>query len=117
MKLFFIFILLAISFSSIASERHHSNSNNGANATATSIDNNIYNTIPSGVALSLGAAAIDCNYSTERYQIGVGAGFYNDNIAPVVGGCKRFNDTLIKGSIGVENDEIGGNIGIMFPLN
>jgi len=70
-----------------------------------------------GQALALGVAAIDCSFATKRWQAGVGFGYFDGVGAPVAGICKKFNNTLIKFTVGRENESTGGNIGVMFPLN
>ncbi len=73
--------------------------------------------VATGLALSMGVAAIDCTYASKKWQGGVGMGFYDGIGAPVIGACKKFNNTLIKMTIGRENESTGGNIGFMFTFD
>jgi len=90
-----------------ASEYEHSTKNY--------ITNNSINNY--GAALSMAASSIDCTMSTQRLQMGVGIGVYNDNTALVIGGCKRFNDVLLKISGGKDGDDTAYNASVMFTLN
>lgn len=76
---------------------------------------NINNT--KGVALAISMAQIDFSHSTQKYQGGFGIGFYNDVTGISGGVAKRFKDTLIKVTVGLEEDRLGMGIGIMWQFN
>jgi len=69
-----------------------------------------------GLALSMGASAIDCASTTRKWQIGGGIGYYGSQSAPVIGACKKYSGALFKASIGREDGVTGGNFGVMFLL-
>ncbi len=115
---FICFILVTgVSFNVQADNEHHHHV--PLDTTIPKVTNviNKLNLNRSGIALSLGASAIDCSYTTKRWQFGGGLGVYRDDLVPVIGGCKKFNGTLIKGTLGKEGSEFGGNIGVMFTLD
>jgi len=118
-KFITIFVLFSILFitSNIArADKYHHSEPIIETIINETIVNNAY-TSKEGIALSLGFAAIDCNMSSDKWHGGVAAGFYSGETAPVIGICKRFGETLIKGSVGVEKGNYGGNIGIMFNFD
>lgn len=70
-----------------------------------------------GIALAISMAQIDFSHSTQKYQGGFGIGFYND-VTGISGGiAKRFKDTLIKVTVGIEEDRLGMGIGVMWQFN
>ena len=91
-----------------SSEYHHRN---------TQITNIINKYDTKGQALSAGLAAIDCDYTTRKWQGGIGMGFYDGIGAPVIGGCKKFDSVLFKATIGRENESTSGNIGLMVTFD
>jgi hypothetical protein len=111
----FFTILFVLSFAAniaYSSEKHHHSVIIEPSETTI-----INNQIAKGVALAISVSQIDCNHSTRKWQGGVGFGFYDSETAISGGVCKRFKDTLIKSTIGVEDGKIGAGIGIMFQFN
>ena len=110
-----IFVFLCvITYQATASERHHIVNTPVIETTETVINNYSVN---DGIALAISNSQIDCNHSTQRWQGGVGMGFYDSKTAISGGICKRFKDTLIKGTLGTEEGRLGGGIGIMWQFN
>ena len=103
-----VIIGLSLAFIVNASEYHHRN---------TTTTNIINTTGQSGAALSLGAAAIDCSYGTNKWQGGVGVGYYEDETAPAIGLCKKYDSGLYKFTIGNESGNTGASIGATFTFN
>ena len=116
-KFISIFVAFAavffISLSTAYSDSYHSIVYETAPVEST----NINNISSEGVALSNALSAIDCNMSSDKWHGGAGAGFYDDSLAPAIGVCKRFGETLMKWSVGVEGGKKGGHVGIMFNFN
>ena len=84
----------------------------------TSMESSVINATGSvGVPLSISLAQIDFSHTSKKWQGGVGFGFFNDRTALSGGVAKKFKDVLIRGSIGIEEGELGGGIGIVFQFN
>ena len=113
-RLLLLLIGLCFSFTALAHDEDHGHrvsyapSEQSANAIGTS-------TI--GIPLSISIANIDFSHSSKKWQGGVGVGFFDDRTAIAAGVGKRFRNTLVKGTIGIEEGHIGGGLGIMFQFN
>lgn len=84
----------------------------------TSMESSAINTTNSvGVPLSISLAQIDFSHTSKKWQGGVGFGLFNNRTAISGGVAKKFKDTLIRGSIGIEEGELGGGVGIVFQFN
>jgi len=81
--------------------------------TTQSVTNNY---VQQGAALSDAFAQIDCNFSSVKWHGGVGVGINEESFAQAAGLCKRYKRTLIKATIGREDNKTRGGIGIMFQL-
>ncbi len=65
-----------------------------------------------GVASALATAQHNFDYGTHAWQGSVGIGAFDTNTAFSFGLAKRFNKTLINGSITQEEGKFGGGVGI-----
>lgn len=65
-----------------------------------------------GVALAIASAQHNFDFGTHSWQGSVGTGFYNGNSAVSFALGKRFNKVIISGSLGIEEGNLGGGIGV-----
>jgi len=103
-------MLIAFSGIAIAHDHHHHES---ATASTSTVINNY---IQQGVALSDAFAQIDCTFTSHKWHGGIGLGFNEEYVAPAAGICKRWGETQIKGTFGVEHGKKRGGLGIMFQF-
>ena len=65
-----------------------------------------------GIASAIATAQHNFDYGTHSWQGSVGIGAFDTNTAFSFGLAKRFNKTLINGSITQEEGKFGGGVGI-----
>lgn len=108
--------VISIVFSNLscAGESHHHNYQ--APTDETKISTTINNYIQQGVALSDAFSQIDCTFTSHKWHGGIGLGFNEEYVAPAAGICKRWGETQIKGTFGVEHGQKRGGIGVMFQF-
>lgn len=73
---------------------------------------NNYQISSKGVASAIAASQHQFYWGTKSWQGSVGIGAFDNNAAFSFGLAKRFNKTLINGSISKEEGKTGGGIGI-----
>ena len=110
--LIIISVLAAFSGMATARDNHHHHHENTTISTPT-VTNNY---IQEGVALSDAFSQIDCTFTSHKWHGGVGFGFNEEYVAPAAGICKRWGETQIKGTFGVEHGKKRGGLGIMFQF-
>ena len=94
----------------MASGNHSSITNNYT----TYVENSTSNS--AGVASAIAAAQHQFNYSVLVWQGSVSAGAYDGETAVSIGLGKRFNSTLINGSISNEGGKYGGGLGVSWTF-
>jgi len=72
----------------------------------------INNETANGVALAIAASQHQFYWGTKSWQGSFAAGTFDNNTAFSFGLAKRFNKTLINGSMSNEEGKIGGGVGI-----
>ena len=77
---------------------------------------NNYQISSKGLALSDAFAQIDCTFISHKWHGGIGVGFNEEYVAPAAGICKRWGETQIKGTFGVEHGKKRGGVGVMFQF-
>ena len=113
-----IFVFLCvIAYQAVAGGSHHIVNTPVIETTETTVINYNIDGVNDGIAMAISNSQIDCNHSTQRWQGGVGMGFYDSKTAISGGICKRFKDTLIKATFGTEEGNLGGGMGIMWQFN
>ena len=65
-----------------------------------------------GIASAIATAQHNFDYGTHSWQGSVGIGAFDTNTAFSFGLAKRFNKTLINGSVTQEEGKFGGGVGI-----
>ncbi len=94
-----IIILLLLSFSVMADEKHHN-----VNAPVNNVTNySVTNYDVSGVATSIANSQHSFSFGTFALQGSLGAATYNNSNALSFGLAKRFNRVLISGSVSSES--------------
>ena len=65
-----------------------------------------------GIALGISQAQLHCSDLTENLQGTAGIGVYEGEEAFSAGLCKKKGDLMFRGSVGVEDGNYGGGLGI-----
>lgn len=67
---------------------------------------------PEGVALAIATSQLKADWSTSKFQLGVGMGSFGGDSALAFGVAKRAGKVLINGSVGFEGNKTGLGLGI-----
>ncbi len=98
-----IILFFGLAFNAMAGEKHHTQ-------TTTNYAN------IKGVASAIALGQHNFDWSTKSWQGSASVGAYDSTTAFSFGLAKRFNKTLISGSVSEENGKIGGGASVRFQF-